>query len=213
MSISNITEAIGVLQTIAENLPSQILLDTTLALPNCAADAKAVGDILKNKADKTDIPDPEAIPIVTAQQSTSGYFTATVSGLTSLGASDKGKMLVIIPDSNYSSANEPYLNINDLGDFYIRFPAFFASSMGSTSKSGFTSLKANSPSLLIFNGYGWETVLARTTASALGDETFGGTMYANSSTQDPDKMLIRNSQLVSVNTSPSNNGEICWIYE
>ena len=107
MAISNITEAISALQTIAENLPSQILLDTTLTLPNYAADAKAVGDILKNKADKTDIPDPEAIPVAAATQTTTGYYTATVPGFTALEPADKGKMLIIIPDSDYSSGNVP----------------------------------------------------------------------------------------------------------
>lgn len=43
--------------------------------------------------------------------------------------------------------------------------------------------------------------------------TFAGQVAANSSAQTPDTSLLRNSRLVSADTAPTVNGEICWKYE
>ena len=50
-------------------------------------------------------------------------------------------------------------------------------------------------------------------ASAVTAGTFAGQVVANSSKQTPSTSLLRNSKLVSVETSPTVNGEICWHYE
>lgn len=50
-------------------------------------------------------------------------------------------------------------------------------------------------------------------ASTISTGTFAGEVVAKSSTQNPGSFLLRNSKLVSAETNPSNNGEICWIYE
>ena len=44
-------------------------------------------------------------------------------------------------------------------------------------------------------------------------DTMAGELKASSSAQDYSTMLIRNSKLVSTETIPTNNGEICWLYE
>lgn len=43
--------------------------------------------------------------------------------------------------------------------------------------------------------------------------TFAGIVYASSSSQAPTVSLLRNSKLVSTETTPTNNGEIFWTYE
>lgn len=50
-------------------------------------------------------------------------------------------------------------------------------------------------------------------ASTISAGTFAGQVVAESSNQTPSTMLIRNSKLVSTETNPSHNGEICWLYE
>ncbi len=43
--------------------------------------------------------------------------------------------------------------------------------------------------------------------------TFAGQVAANSGAQTPGTALLRNSKIVSADTTPSNNGEICWTYK
>ena len=43
--------------------------------------------------------------------------------------------------------------------------------------------------------------------------TFAGQVVANSSGQTPGTSLLRNSKLVSAETNPTVNGEICWTYK
>lgn len=50
-------------------------------------------------------------------------------------------------------------------------------------------------------------------ASSITGGTFAGAVVAYTSGQTPSTMLLRNSKLVSTETNPSNNGEICWLYE
>ena len=50
-------------------------------------------------------------------------------------------------------------------------------------------------------------------ASSITGGTFAGAVVAYTSDQIPTTMLLRNSKLVSTETNPSNNGEICWLYE
>lgn len=51
------------------------------------------------------------------------------------------------------------------------------------------------------------------TASDVTGGTFGGTVYANSSYQTPGTSLLRNSKLVSTESTPTVNGEIILVYE
>lgn len=50
-------------------------------------------------------------------------------------------------------------------------------------------------------------------ASKITGGTFGGVVYAQSSTQDPATYLLRNSRLSSEELDPTQNGQICWMYE
>lgn len=50
-------------------------------------------------------------------------------------------------------------------------------------------------------------------ASEVGAGTFGGQVVANSSGQAVGTSLLRNSKIVSADTNPTVNGEICWTYE
>lgn len=50
-------------------------------------------------------------------------------------------------------------------------------------------------------------------ASTITAGTFAGQVVANSSGQTPTTSLLRNSSLVSAETNPTVNGEICWTYE
>ena len=49
-------------------------------------------------------------------------------------------------------------------------------------------------------------------AGYVGAGTFAGQVVANSTSQTPATMLLRNSKLVTTETNPSNNGEIVWQY-
>lgn len=50
-------------------------------------------------------------------------------------------------------------------------------------------------------------------ASTISEGTFVGQVVANSSAQSPSVFLLRNSKLVTTETNPTTNGEICWMYE
>ena len=50
-------------------------------------------------------------------------------------------------------------------------------------------------------------------ASTITAGTFGGSVVAKDDSQDPNTFLLRNSKLVAIETTPTVNGEICWLYE
>lgn len=50
-------------------------------------------------------------------------------------------------------------------------------------------------------------------ASTITTGTFAGTVYAKSTSQSYSVSLLRNSKLVSTDTTPTVNGEICWTYK
>ena len=50
-------------------------------------------------------------------------------------------------------------------------------------------------------------------ASTITAGTFAGQVVANSSGQTYSTSLLRNSKLVSADTNPTVNGEICWTYK
>jgi UDP-2,3-diacylglucosamine pyrophosphatase LpxH len=49
-------------------------------------------------------------------------------------------------------------------------------------------------------------------ANAITAGTFAGQVVANANGQTPSTSLLRNSKLVSSETNPTVNGEICWTY-
>ena len=49
-------------------------------------------------------------------------------------------------------------------------------------------------------------------ASTITAGTFAGAVVAQTSSQTPATSLLRNSKLVTSDTNPSYNGEICWTY-
>ena len=49
-------------------------------------------------------------------------------------------------------------------------------------------------------------------ASTITAGTFAGAVVAQTTSQTPATSLLRNSKLVTADTNPSNNGEICWTY-
>lgn len=53
MAITNITEALDALKTLAEGLPAAVTVDDTLSVEGAAADAKAVGEAIANPAVKS----------------------------------------------------------------------------------------------------------------------------------------------------------------
>ena len=62
------------------------------------------------------------------------------------------------------------------------------------------------------NGSTMQLSLANHAASKVTAGTFAGQVVANDSGQTPGTMLLRNSKLVSADTNPTVNGEICWTY-
>lgn len=54
---------------------------------------------------------------------------------------------------------------------------------------------------------------ANVPVGALGAGTFAGQVVANSGGQAVGTSLLRNSKLVSADTNPTVNGEICWTYK
>lgn len=72
-----------------------------------------------------------------------------------------------------------------------------------------------------YNGVDYDILYPETTpeqisgnfnASRVDAGTFNGEVIANESGQTPDTSLLRNSRLVSTETDPTINGEICWTY-
>ena len=51
------------------------------------------------------------------------------------------------------------------------------------------------------------------TANEIEAGTFAGQVIAKTDAQTPSTYLLRNSKLSETETTPSNNGEICWMYE
>ena len=73
----------------------------------------------------------------------------------------------------------------------------------------------NGKSVSVVNG---EWVVKKNSYNDLADKpiiggTFAGQIVAHASYQDPSTSLLRNSKIVKTETTPSYNGEICWICE
>lgn len=50
-------------------------------------------------------------------------------------------------------------------------------------------------------------------ANTIGEGIFSGAVAAKAEAQTPGAALLRNSKLVMEETTPTNNGEIFWVYE
>lgn len=196
------TTALDELKTIAAALPVAITIDTTLTQEGQAADAKATGDALTGKADIT-----TGLHIVAATSSDGIAYVATVPGLTTLTT---GTTIIIVP--NRSNTNVyPTLNINSLGAKDIRRSSIIDTSMSYAPTAGL--ITSNNAFMVRYDGLQWILVdFPYINASAISG-TFKNTVYANSSSQTPATSLLRNSKLVTADTNPTNNGEICWTYE
>ena len=55
-------------------------------------------------------------------------------------------------------------------------------------------------------------VIHNQSASTITEGIFAGQVVASGSAQAPATALLRNSRLVTTDTTPNNNGEICWTY-
>lgn len=72
----------------------------------------------------------------------------------------------------------------------------------------------NNKFLMVINGEpAWKTYSHTHAASSVTTGTFAGTVKAGSSYQAPGTSLLRNSKLVSTESTPTVNGEIILVYE
>ena len=104
-----------------------------------------------------------------------------------------GNMLVIsnMEETNYAYIVQMFLTTN--GIIYVR-----ASTNSGSTWTTWAML------------FGTNTTIS---ASAIAAGTFAGQVVANSGGQGVGTSLLRNSKLVSTETNPTVNGEICWTYE
>ena len=134
---------------------------------------------------------------------TNGYASdKTVSEIQA--ALDDGKMILARVGNN-AYAVLSYL----LRDFSVVFTTY-ASSKGKFSAVSYTILEmfGNEVDKSIFDTDAYEMPADYVTAG-----TFAGQVVANANGQDAGTSLLRNSKLVSAETDPTVNGEICWTYE
>lgn len=102
--------------------------------------------------DKTQL-DNGGIPIVTASSSDGVTYTATVDGVSALTI---GMKFTIIPSAN-STSTSPKLNLNSLGEKYVRMPIAYNSS--ATSAGALASwIVKNKPITLEYDGTYFRTI-------------------------------------------------------
>ena len=145
-------------------------------------------------------------------------YTATVSGIESL---ETGMSFIMIPHTD-STSKTATLNVNGLGDKRLRRPV--SSNNATTVANSVTNwLYANRPVRVMYNGSFWvvidmprpngSDIYGNIAASVISAGTFAGEVVAKSDAQTPGTSLLRNSKLVSADTDPTVNGEICWTYK
>lgn len=159
------------------------------------------------------------IPVVYATKEDDRVYSGTLAGY---AAYSDGDAIIMIPDSDHNSGGSAssvaFLAINEL-DYCVIYPKIIPgvastpnSILSEINNNHHTILKANVPTLLVYyDGY-WlieDTGIVMTTGLS---GTFGGTVSAGSTYQDPATSLLRNSKLVSSDTTPTVNGEINWTY-
>lgn len=215
------------------------------------------GDTLKSVVQEAGA----GIPVVTTAGDGTAY-TATVPGITSLTA---GATFIMVPHTA-STVTNPKLNVNGLGDKYLKQSVSSATATGVV-PANTNWLSASKPVMVMYDGANWKTVATRSNAadlygtvavekggtgatdaatartnleitpenigaaaashthseyaasshnqaaSTITAGTFAGQVVANASGQTPDTSLLRNSQLATAEGTPTNNGEIIWVYE
>ena len=102
------------------------------------------------------------LQVVTATSTDGVTYTATVTGVTALTA---GLTIVIIPNV-VSASISAKLNVNGLGDKYIRQSTTNNSTTGLTPKNA-NWMAANKPVTIQYDGTQWKTIAARSNASDL----------------------------------------------
>ena len=101
-------------------------------------------------------------PIVTATSTDGVTYTATVEGMDSLVV---GKEIMIVPDCNSTVIN-PKLNVNGLGDKYLRCPTG-ANNTTTTTAASASWLYSGKPVSVRWNGTFWVTDIFRMDSSIL----------------------------------------------
>ena len=130
------------------------------------------------------------------------------------------EVVFFIPADNYEFNG---VVIPKAGIYLLKQDTFYTSSLTINGYTGFTTTKLkpeylpdsvqtqlNSLSTEIANKAASSHNQAASTITA---GTFAGQVIANGSGQTPATSLLRNSKLVSADTNPTVNGEICWTYE
>ena len=196
MAITNITEALDALQTLAEGLPAAVTVDDTLSVEGAAADAKAVGEALE--IPYFDLVAMGLTDLKTTPQQSLQCDATTLAAL--VEAAKNGAAMFPIP---YNGGTQDVImstvDIRDgLSYLFTYTTNLFRLGVGAD-------LEYNDIYAVV-----WPHSVDAANVRA---GTFAGQVVANSTAQTPATMLLRNSKLVTTETNPTNNGEICWTYE
>lgn len=139
-------------------------------------------------------------------------YTATVEGIDALEA---GTSFVMIPHV-VSTATAPTLNVNNLGATNIRRRVSGNSTSFTTAGGAKSWLTAGEPILMTYDGMFWIADFVKPAADDLYGVvpiSAGGTGVTDIDAVAPATMGLRNMSLVSTETTPTTNNQICWTYE
>ncbi|MBQ8570271.1 MAG: hypothetical protein IJ444_02035 [Kiritimatiellae bacterium] len=188
-------------------------LDNLDTLVGDTAVATQINNAVSTKADIA-----AGVYTVTATSTDGVAYVATVPGITALEA---GVSFIMVPGV-VSTSTSPTIDVNGLGAKGIKRRL---SNLATALQTGYTVnwLTANKPFTLVYDGTAWVVeglskpvsadLYGSVAATKVGAGTFAGAVVAGDSYQTPATSLLRNSKLVTADTTPTNNGEICWTYE
>lgn len=198
------TDAIDALETVAAGKADKTHTHTISDVTDLQEATISTAGLLSAE-DKIQL-DYGGLPIASTS-GTGAAYTAVVNGMTSLTV---GMSFMMIPHT-VSTSTAPTLNVNNLGAKTIRRRV---SNTTQSTAAGYNAswLSANKPIMVTYDGVFWIADILKPSAADVSG-TFGGQVVANSSGQDVGTPLLRNSKLVSTETNPTVNGEICWTYE
>lgn len=183
--------ALEELKTKAASLPAAITIDSTLTQEGQAADAKAVGDALD--VPYFDITEFNAIDFATIDATVIGIAESEASALREAAAKGKIKLRILFDGKYYTIY--PVIHETDLNHSFI------------------CTIGQNIVVLSVENNESLLSVMPWRTAGLSKTGTFNRKAVALGTAQDPSTSLLRNSKIVATDTTPTNNGEICWTYE
>lgn len=176
----------------ANALPIAITVDATLTQEGQAADAKATGDALE-------VPYFDITTLTSKDMGEIDSWVIELSADTTQAfreAASKGKVKFrVLAHGGYC-------------DVYPSIQAFDGGCVFSFSYSASHYIE-----IFLDTTYNCLEIYSDFYPTISIDGTFGAGVQAASYDQSPSAMLIRNSQIVSTDTNPTNNGEICWTYE